>query len=316
MWRALVLLSGMSLTPAVACKCLVQYGACQETATVEAVFTGTVVKVEPRFLDPYHSREVLAGAPVAEMSRLEEEATPAGLSRRKEIYLGLFADVDKETLGRIANAESHAELSRVFHTLVTEGVRTTFRGRKAYKLPKDDDDDNTNDDTNDDTMVVWTDTGECGIPFQKGETYLVYADGDEETGRLQTSRCYRTRRVTDAGEDLAYLSFYEDEAHPASRVEGFVTSNPRQDWPKDVARVESPVQGVTVGLSKGDDTRFIETDGAGYFVFDGVSMGDYELGLFRGTLERGLQAAAPAVRVAVGKERGCVQKVLLGNGVR
>ncbi len=309
MFRVMLLLV-LAALPALPCKCVVRYGACQETASAEAVFTGTVLKVEPRFLDPYHSREVLAGAPVAEMSRLEEEATPAGLLRRKQIYAALFADVEKEMLQRIADAATHAALSQVFHTLVTEGVRTTFRLRKPYKLPKDDDGDASDDDT----IVVWTDTGECGIPFQKGQTYLVYADGDEETGRLETSRCYRTKRLTDAGEDLAYLSFYEDEEHPTTRVEGFVTSNPRQDWPKDAERVESPVAAVTVGLSRGGEVFYTETDAAGRFIFDGIPEGAYQLGLFGGDLERGLHALAPQSGISTGSGPGCLQKVVVLAG--
>jgi hypothetical protein len=93
------------------------------------------------------------------------------------------------------DASNHRDLAQVFHSLVTEGVRVTLHVEQSFKRPTDDDD---SDD--DDEVAIWTEVGDCGIPFQQGETYLVYADGDEETGRLQTSRCYRTQRLTEAGE--------------------------------------------------------------------------------------------------------------------
>jgi hypothetical protein len=50
------------------------------------------------------------------------------------------------------------------------------------------------------------DVGEtnCGYPFEPGETYLVYADGDLKRG-FSASVCSRTRRLADAQEDLEFL---------------------------------------------------------------------------------------------------------------
>jgi hypothetical protein len=43
----------------------------------------------------------------------------------------------------------------------------------------------------------------CGYAFELGTSYLVYADG--EPGKLLVSSCSRTRRLSEAGEDLAAL---------------------------------------------------------------------------------------------------------------
>ncbi len=47
--------------------------------------------------------------------------------------------------------------------------------------------------------------GDCGYSFHRGERYLVYARPDPETKKLNTSICMLTKRLTDAGPDLAYI---------------------------------------------------------------------------------------------------------------
>lgn len=46
--------------------------------------------------------------------------------------------------------------------------------------------------------------GDCGYAFRVGVDYVVYADKNAE-GRLQTGICSRTRPVTEAAEDVAYI---------------------------------------------------------------------------------------------------------------
>ena len=41
-----------------------------------------------------------------------------------------------------------------------------------------------------DRFEVWTPFGECGVSFQTGETYLVYASDDEETSDSITTDKY------------------------------------------------------------------------------------------------------------------------------
>ena len=46
--------------------------------------------------------------------------------------------------------------------------------------------------------------GDCGYSFQSGVDYIIYAYKNSE-GRLETGICSRTRPLTQAAEDLAYL---------------------------------------------------------------------------------------------------------------
>jgi len=132
-------------------------------------------------------------------------------------------------------------------------VKTTFRG----EAPEE----------------VWTDSGDCGYDFQVGETYLVYADEDEETDRINTSVCYRNRRLSDAGDDLAYLFFYKNGGDESARLEGFVTSDEfyQRDLDKahDPEKVKLPAAGVILELNSGQGRRYAESDRDGRFVFDG-----------------------------------------------
>ena len=42
---------------------------------------------------------------------------------------------------------------------------------------------------------------------------------------MTTGACTRTRRLSDAGEDLAYLYFFKNFGDAAGHVEGFVTTD-------------------------------------------------------------------------------------------
>lgn len=46
------------------------------------------------------------------------------------------------------------------------------------------------------TLFVWSRLTDCDVQFTRGELYLVYAERDA-SGRLQTSRCSRTRPLSD-----------------------------------------------------------------------------------------------------------------------
>jgi hypothetical protein len=56
------------------------------------------------------------------------------------------------------------------------------------------------------TLSVFTSSqsAACGYGFKKGRTYLVYAHGNSEQ-KLSTSICSRTKRFSEAGEDLKEL---------------------------------------------------------------------------------------------------------------
>jgi hypothetical protein len=149
---------------------------------------------------------------------------------------------------------------------------------------RNDDDDGDDNDDDDKYFTVWTPFGDCGYDFQKGETYLIYADSDEETAIMETGVCSRTRRLSDAGEDLAYLYFLEHDKEHSVRLEGFVTSNLRYQVEHDNQQyngaIKSPMEGVVVELRSAQQARYTESNAGGRFVFDGLAAGSYTVTVF------------------------------------
>jgi hypothetical protein len=173
-------------------------------------------------------------------------------------------------------------------------VKTTFRGAESAE--------------------VWTDSGDCGYDFQVGETYLVYADEDEETDRINTSVCYRNRRLSDAGDDLAYLFFYRNGGDESARLEGFVTADEfyQRDLDKahDPEKVKLPAAGVVLELNAGHDRRYTQSDRDGRFVFDGLAGGEYGVSVFDAGYPEQIKLLAGPARVEVEK-KGCASEILL-----
>jgi hypothetical protein len=308
--------------PAKTCKCLATYPVCNEVSQTNFIFIGTVESIEPAFLDPWNAGR-LSLVPVDEIMRLREEGSASSLARLKSIYLNLYPTLPDYYRKELESAKTHDELRKVFDSISGEGRQARIRVRRVFRHKGDDDDgdddkkdtaqtgkaqagkahgDKRDEDDDDDSLVgtvatVWTDAGDCGFDFQKGETYLVYADDDEETGQLATSICRRTTRLSDAGPDLAYLYYYKNGGDE-SRLEGFVTTEPaaalQVQRERFAASVDSPVPDAVIQLKavphaeKPDDDdaadeatpRYTRADSGGKFVFDGLGAGDYDLTVF------------------------------------
>ena len=188
--------------------------------------------------------------------------------------------------------------------------RTTIRTRAKVKPPaknaKDDD-----DDAKDQVFDVWTPFGDCGFDFQTGETYLVYAESDEETSILETDKCTRTRRLSDAGPDLAYLYFYKERKAASGRLEGFTTFDALyQGKQRDAEKIDLPVPGVTVELKSPSGMRYTRSDVAGKFLFDGLETGDYQLSGYAPGFPDTVELLSGPKRFHI-DARGCSNQVLL-----
>ena len=163
-------------------------------------------------------------------------------------------------------------------------MRVRFTVKTLFRREEDDDSPKSGE-TAEDSLEVWTPFGDCGYDFQAGETYLVYANNDEgSTNSLSTDVCTRTRRLSEAGEDLAYLFFYKEQPAASTRLEGFTTTDELYrmtfDRLHDPETIKSPVAGAVVELQAGGLNRFAESDRNGRFVFDGLGEGDYRLSAF------------------------------------
>ena len=143
---------------------------------------------------------------------------------------------------------------------------------------------------------MWTPFGDCGISFQAGETYLVYASDDQETSdSIATDSCTRTRRLSDAGEDLAYLYFYKEHPEESTRIDGIATTNAQYRVGLNPAHMEDIrplVANAVIELKSGAMTRFTETDQNGHFIFDGLPAGDYTLAAYDSDYPKGTRLLA------------------------
>ena len=71
--------------------------------------------------------------------------------------------------------------------------------------------------------------GDCGYDFREGVRYLVYAYPHTETGKLHTGICQRTRPLSEAAENLAYLDKKDDPFHGAGIEEMIEESNSKSE---------------------------------------------------------------------------------------
>jgi hypothetical protein len=264
------------LAPALASACTCQLGlsVCNEVAAGTFVFSGTVESVTPHLLDHWNTSRR------ASMNQLNAANVPALKSQLQKLLPDLPSDRQKE----LAAATTQAALVQFFGSVLDQGRMVTFRVKSVYARGTDDDDnkDADNDDSAPKEVTVWTPFGDCGVDFQTGETYLVYSTNDEETGMIATTRCTRTKRLTDAGEDLPYLEDYRDTPKAATRLEGFATYNPtyhtREFPPQEADVPDPPVPGLTIELTTQDgNRRFTTSDQQGRFLFDGLAEGDYQV---------------------------------------
>jgi hypothetical protein len=321
MRTALICVLVLLPAPVLACKCLLAYPACPEAAASDVIFIGTVESVDTGYFDRWHSARSSADALQAdEVARLQKEASPESLAQLKGIYLKMFPELPPADKKELLAAPTHRDLQSIFDAIVGRGKRTRLKVRTLFKYTLDDDDDHDakaakdkqDDDKNEaqpESIDIWTDYGDCGFDFQKGETYLVYASEDEETQQLGTSICYRTRRLSEAGSDLAYLFFLKNNGDASTRMEGFVTSNPNQDRQRIPNMIDAPVADIVVGLKGDGDERYTRSDREGRFVFDGLSGGDFELSVFSKNfpLDAGQLAEPQSVHV---EARSCASAVL------
>jgi len=292
-----------------ACKCLATFSVCREVASSDIVFIGTVESVEPMFLDPWHWRDPSAQIPVDEIERLRQDGSPQAAGRLKAIYLRMLGDLPDYDKRELEAAVTQKQVEAAFNSISAQGRRARLRVQTIFREAKDEDEKAAAKD-DEKELMVWTGQGDCGIDFQPGETYLVYAGNDEETGQLETSVCYRTKRLTDAGADLAYLHFFREGREMSSRLEGFVTTDRKQERPTRVDAVQSPAPGLVVGLSRDAATRYTRSDPEGRFVFDGLGEGAYEISVYDPAFPRTVKLLAGPEKVDVG-EKGCASAFMI-----
>jgi hypothetical protein len=287
--RRVLLVSLLAIpAPLPACQCLLTLSACNEVALADRVFIGTVESVEPSFLNRWNP---------SKSSSLPLRQQLAGM------------DLPDYYKRRLAAAKTSDDIARLFYSVVAQGRRVRFKVKTTFRGEKEKEDSGDQE-----SLEVWTDSGDCGYDFQVGETYLVYADEDEESGRINTSVCYRNRRLSDAGDDLAYLYFFQNGGDESARLEGFVTSDELYqrdlDSAHDPEKVRLPAPGVVLELDSGQSRRYTQSDRDGRFVFDGLAGGEYSVSVFDAGYPEQVKLLAGPARVRVEK-KGCASQMLL-----
>jgi len=281
MWRALLVSLLAIPTARPACQCLLTLSACNEVALADRVFIGTVESVEPSFLNRWN----------------RSKASSLPLSQQLAAM-----DLPDYYKRRLAAAKTDDDIARLFYSIVAQGRRVRFKVKTTFRGDEDE------------AAEVWTDSGDCGYDFQVGETYLVYADEDEESGRINTSVCYRNRRLSDAGDDLTYLFFFQNGGDESARLEGFVTSDEfyQRDLDKahDPEEVKLPMPGVILELKSGQTRRYTQSGRDGRFIFDGLAGGEYSVSVFDAGYPELVKLLAGPARVQVEK-KGCASQILL-----
>jgi hypothetical protein len=223
----------------------------------------------------------------------------------------MLGDLPDDEKRELEIAITHKQVEAAFSSIAAGGRRARLRVQTMFHEAKDDDDGKGKDEPEKE-LTVWTGQGDCGIDFQVGETYLVYAGNDEETGKLETSICYRTRRLSDAGADLAYLHFFEKGGKLSSRLEGFVTTERRQERPTRTDAVQAPAAGLVVGLTWQGGSRFTRSGTDGRFVFDGLASGAYQVWVYGPAFPRVAKPLAGPENIEVA-EKACAAAFLVVN---
>ncbi len=263
------------------------------------VFIGTVESIAPRFLDYWNpERQQSLTLLNAETERAQADRSATSLAAAKEAYTRIFPDLPEDSKEALDAANSRDALVKAFYRILGHGRRVRFRVKEAYKGDEDEDE----------TQDVWTPFGDCGVDFQTGETYLVYADDDEESAIASTDTCSGTRRLSDAGSDLSYLYFFENNGDASARLDGFATTN--QYHQLDAAHTQQPVDGVVVELKSERGSRFTETGAEGKFVFDGLAAGSYSVSAYDAGYPKVVKLLGGPQRVRV-EAKGCAETTLL-----
>jgi Tissue inhibitor of metalloproteinase len=121
--------------------------------------------------------------------------------------------------------------------------------------------------------------GDCGFPFEKGETYLVYAY--ESDGKLKTSVCSRTKHYSRISEDeWDFLNSVANVKWSGGRVFGNVSIvKRRKDADSGTREITGPLARASLKLIDGRGAREIQTDENGNYLIDGLAAEKYRLEL-------------------------------------
>jgi hypothetical protein len=298
-----------------ACECEASFGTCKEVRASDLVFIGTVDSIEPIFLNRWNATNQPAMRSLNEAyTEAQDHPSSDSLRQLKDKYLSMFPAMDEREKKLVETAGTIQQVASLFYSSLDRGMRVHLKVRTLFKQGDDDDAAGHKPKKDADVLDVWTTSGDCGYDFQIGETYLVYANDNEGADYFFTSTCMRTRRLSEAGEDLAYLYFYKNQPEESSRLEGFTSSDRKSqlaiDPMHEPAVIGAPVAGLILRLQSDRLTRYAESDAGGRFLFDGLPEGNFELSVYASGYPQTNQLLAGPRRLHI-KEKSCARQIFI-----
>ncbi|MCX6620996.1 MAG: carboxypeptidase-like regulatory domain-containing protein [Acidobacteria bacterium] len=209
-----------------------------------AIFVGTVVEVYPESFEDMLDRwgKILG--------RTVSEDDPPTLTEVKRVVLemwrGTLTPVEAE---RILTASSQDEVESIgdhalgwaFPKRVKLRVSESFTAAAADSIE----------------LFTGMGGGDCGIPFEQGGSYLVFAFREEEkAGRWMSTTCSGTSQLLDAEEDVRTLRARKARMTIPPRIHGTVSGGGQ------------PLANVRVKISGEPAEQTAFTDERGRFVFN------------------------------------------------
>jgi len=278
-----VLLFGVCGSALVASQCPDLNSVCQAVSDADVVFIGRVESIYPErlarwdksqlsFLDQFNQTFVSQG----------NQVSAERLAGMKAAFLQLFPHISEGARENLKQAQTVARVAALFNFELDRGSTARFRLNMVFKYEDDDDDGGDGEGgaaakEAPKHVDIRLPLGPHDLDLQSGETYLVYASFDEGTPILSTDRCSRTRRLSNAGEDLAFLHFYKINRKESARLDGSIVTTADSGSPA----AASPAANVIVQLKSATVSRYVEADSRGHYLFEGLPAGDYRITVFR-----------------------------------
>jgi hypothetical protein len=139
----------------------------------------------------------------------------------------------------------------------------------------------------------------CGFAFEKGRSYLVFADRTSD-GMLRTSHCARTANIENAASDLAYLRSLPT-LKPVGQIAGF-TFNSQAPRPSDNAGWPWGIlPDVQITIHSPQVQKNASSDSNGRFAFPNLPPGAYSV-----SASASGYWAGPAVEIVL-PAKGCAE---------
>lgn len=142
--------------------------------------------------------------------------------------------------------------------------------------------------------------GDCGFDFENGQSYLVYAYRNKETGVLGTGICTRTRVLSKATEDLEYFRGLKD-AKSGGTVYGTVEQ--RHICKSGECRPNAPLPNILLTLTGNGNKYETTTDEKGEYRLSNLTAGEYALRL---NIPEGLTGHEKERKIKI-LEKGCAE---------